>query len=748
MSIRTRLLLLVALATLLPGILLGFRFFQERASAIDAAVDSLSAAVTSIAEDLDEKIQGTAQLHYGLARARDLDARDRAACSRFLSEVREEYPQYTGILTIDPDGNLYCDSLQTGRELNLTDRKYFADALLARGGVTMEPAFGRLTGISVMQIAHPARSQTGSLKFVLLASLNLQKFAEGHQRQLEGTEILFFDDKGTILVWLPGTERSELVGTSMADTDLFRLAMASDDARILEIPDIDGEPQVWAIAAFPPGVHDSGLHIMVGQPKSDLLADANRRFLQGLVTLALVSLLLFGGVWMLAEVSIRRQVGRIAAMATSLGLGDLSARIPPPHPRGELGELMGVLNGAAESLQHQRAAIEDLNRKLGQSQKMEAVGQLTGGIAHDFNNLLTIILGNATALSEGLSDNRKLHALAEMTERAAERGAELTSRLLAFARRQPLEPRVINVNEQVLGMDKLLHRTLGEDIEVKLVQAGGLWKAMVDPGQLENAILNLSINARDAMPNGGRLTIETANAHLDETYAIGQSEVEPGEYVMVAVSDSGTGMDSATLERAFEPFFTTKEVGKGSGLGLSMVYGFVKQSRGHVRIYSEAGQGTTVKLYLPRAMADAGTAARPPRTATAQGGREKILLVEDDNLVREHVAGQLSGLGYDVVSARDGSEAIEALKRAEDFDLLFTDVVMPGGISGRQLAEAARTLRPTLPVLFTSGYTENAIVHHGRLDPGVHLLQKPYRKQDLAAKVRIALASIADDDAQ
>jgi len=263
---------------------------------------------------------------------------------------------------------------------------------------------------------------------------------------------------------------------------------------------------------------------------------------------------------------------------------------------------------------------------------------------------------------------------------------------------------------------------------------------MVDAGQLENAILNLCINARDAMPQGGRLTIETANARLDQAYAARQAEVEPGQYVMVAVSDTGTGMDRATLERVFEPFFTTKEVGKGSGLGLSMVYGFIKQSRGHVRIYSEPGEGTTVRLCLPRADGDEEVAGTAPAEDVIERGEERILLVEDDDIVRSHVSAQLSSLGYEVDAVRDGPEALEALRRGEVFDLLFTNVMMPGGLNGRQLAEEARKLRPRLPVLFTSGYTENAIVHHGRLDRGV-LLQKPYRRQQLAAAVRQALSA-------
>jgi signal transduction histidine kinase/CheY-like chemotaxis protein len=739
MSIRTRLLVLVALATLVPGFLFGIRFFQDRTAGIDAAIARLSNTASVIAGDLDEKIQGTAQLHFGLARARDLGSRDRAACSQFLSDVLKEYPQYTGILTIDPDGRLFCDSLQTGRDLDLTDRNYFIEAQEATSGVQLEPAFGRLTGLSVLQIAHPARTRSGALKFVLLASLALQKFADVHQRQLEHAEILLFDRNGLVLVWSPGEDRAERIGSSIADTPIFAMATGQTGAHVGEVPGINGDAQVWAVADTSPALRDAGLFIAVGLSRSDLVAGSNRRLFQELAILGGVSLLMFGAVWTLAEVNIRRQVGRIADMATKLGLGDLGARIEPPHPSGELGELIAVLNGAAESLQRQRSAIDDLNRKLQQSQRMEAVGQLTGGVAHDFNNLLTVILGNAETLSDSLEKDPRLRVLADMTAKAALRGAELTGRLLAFARRQPLEPRSTDINKRLADMDSLLRRTLGEQVEIEIVGSAGLWPAMVDPGQLENAILNLCINARDAMPGGGRLTIETGNVHLDADYAAQQGDIEPGRYVMVAVSDTGTGMDAGTLDRAFEPFFTTKEVGKGSGLGLSMVYGFVKQSTGHVRIYSEYGHGTTVKLYLPRADREDDGAEHRRDDIGVETGNEKILLVEDDDMVREHVAGQLAALGYRVVAAQDGSAAIEALKRHDDFDLLFTDVVMPGGMSGRQLAEQAQVLRPGLPVLFTSGYTENAIVHHGRLDADVHLLQKPYRRHDLAAKIRKVL---------
>ena len=381
----------------------------------------------------------------------------------------------------------------------------------------------------------------------------------------------------------------------------------------------------------------------------------------------------------------------------------------------------------------------ELEHRLRQSQRLEVVGQLTGGVAHDFNNLLTVILGNSDLLSEGLKDRPKLKRLADMNRTAAENGAELTKRLLAFARKQALQPKTIDLNQLVGGMHAMLRRTLGETVEIEYDRGAGLWPAVADPSQLDSAVLNLCVNARDAMPKGGRLTLETANASLDQAYADGHAEVEPGQYVMVAVSDTGSGIPPEHLARVFEPFFTTKEAGKGTGLGLSMVYGFVKQSKGHISIYSEVGQGTTVRMYLPRSHQGAEPPPPPDPPMSDFAGTEKILLVEDDALVRQMAEEQLQGLGYQVVSAANGPEAMEVLKHAADIALLFTDVVMPGGMTGRQLAEAALAIRPDLKVLYTSGYTGNAIVHHGRLDPGVHLLNKPYRQIDLARKLREAL---------
>jgi PAS domain S-box-containing protein len=377
--------------------------------------------------------------------------------------------------------------------------------------------------------------------------------------------------------------------------------------------------------------------------------------------------------------------------------------------------------------------------QIRQAQKMDAVGQLTGGIAHDFNNILTVITGTIGILGEAVADKPELAGIARLIDEAADRGASLTKHLLAFARKQPLEPREVDVNALMLETAELLRPTLGEHIQITPLLAADTWTALVDPNQLSTSVLNLALNARDAMPDGGKLAVETSNIHLDESYAEMHNEVTAGDYVMIAVSDTGGGIRAGDLERVFEPFFTTKEVGKGTGLGLSMVFGFVKQSGGHIKIYSEEGHGTTVKLYLPRATGAGQTQGDVAAPESVAGGHEAVLVVEDDALVRRYVTTQVASLGYATLEAGNAAEALQLIDANPTLDLLFTDVIMPGPMNGRQLANEAQRRRPALKVLYTSGYTENAIVHHGRLDPGVLLLAKPYRKAELARMIRTAL---------
>ncbi|MBS9402850.1 PAS domain S-box protein [Halomonas sp. TRM85114] len=380
-----------------------------------------------------------------------------------------------------------------------------------------------------------------------------------------------------------------------------------------------------------------------------------------------------------------------------------------------------------------------LEAQLQEAHRMEAIGHLTGGMAHDFNNLLTVVMGNADLLSEALADDPRLAPLIQAVADSAQRGADLTQRLLAFARRQALAPVPTDINRLIRGLIELLRRTMGEQIELSFHPGHGLWSANIDPSQLESAVLNLSINARDAMPDGGQLTIETRNVSLSAQYANDYLELIPGDYVCIAVSDTGTGIPQAIRERVFEPFFTTKEKGKGTGLGLSMVFGFLKQSDGHVNLYSEEGEGTTIKLYLPRIRQAPADPKPTPREETNLEGDESLLVVEDDDTVREFVVAQLEAAGYGVRQAKDGPSALVILADDSPIDLLFTDVMMPGGMTGRDLAIAAHKLRPLLKVVFTSGYTENAIAHNGRLDEGVRFLGKPYRPITLLRTIRETL---------
>ncbi|WP_446740807.1 ATP-binding protein [Sphingomonas sp. CFBP 13728] len=383
--------------------------------------------------------------------------------------------------------------------------------------------------------------------------------------------------------------------------------------------------------------------------------------------------------------------------------------------------------------------LVEAQEALRQAQKMEAVGQLTGGIAHDFNNLLQGITGSLEIVQRRVAQGRvgELDRFITGATTAANRAASLTHRLLAFSRRQPLDPRPVKVNPLVASLEDLLRRTTGEQIELEMVLAGGLWTTLCDPNQLENSLLNLVINARDAMPHGGKLTIETCNAHLDDHFAASQRDVRPGHYVCICVSDTGTGMSADTIAKAFEPFFTTKPIGQGTGLGLSMIYGFARQSEGYARIYSELGQGTTIKLYLPRHYGEAEQdEALPGLTQDhVTDAGEIVLVVEDDSVVRALIVEVLGELGYQAIEAHDGPAGLERLRTMERVDLLVTDIGLPG-LNGRQVADAGRALRPDLRVLFMTGYAENAALASGFLEPGMSMITKPFAMEALATQIR------------
>ena len=437
----------------------------------------------------------------------------------------------------------------------------------------------------------------------------------------------------------------------------------------------------------------------------------------------------------------------LLAMAVLLVAVQSAAQAALRRANGALAARAAELAAANKALQEEIAQREEMEDALRQAQKMEAIGQLTGGVAHDFNNLLQVILGCLELLrgrpghgGERLdADQDRLTAAAQQ---AGQRAAALTQRLLAYARQQPLTPKPVRINRLVAGMSDLLSRTLGEAIQIEAVLAGGLWSALVDENQLESALINLAVNARDAMAEGGKLTIETANTYLDEAYARLEPDVRPGQYVLLAISDTGSGMPPDVVAKVFEPFFTTKSIGKGTGLGLSQVYGFIKQSGGHTKIYSEPGRGTTVKLYLPRLpAAQSGNVPHAAKISMPLGDpRTCILVVEDEDGVRALTVETLRDLGYTVLEVVDGPAALAVLADGAPVQLLFTDVGLPNGMNGRQLADKARQLRPGLKVLFTTGYARNAIVHDGRLDPGVELIGKPFSAHELGLRIRSLLS--------
>jgi signal transduction histidine kinase len=561
------------------------------------------------------------------------------------------------------------------------------------------------------------------------------------------------------LRWLPqvdGTERPFEPATpfprSLAHSDGKRIVLADDNADMRDYVSQLLESQGYTVEAVADG--EAALESASKAPPDLILTDVMMPKLNGIQLLKRVREIpeLAGTpvVMLSARAGEEAKIEALEAVADDYLAKPFAARELLARVRSNIemaairrrseAELEAINRNLEQRIRNEVAERIKVEETLRQAQKMESIGQLTGGVAHDFNNLLTVIMGGLETIRRANPDDRpRIGRAVDMAFQGAQRAANLTSRLLAFSRRQPLSPRPLDLNILVREMSELLHRTLGETIELENVISPRLWPVEVDQNQLEAAILNLAVNARDAMPMGGKLTIETANTALDESYSARDAEVVPGQYVMLSISDNGEGMSEDTLARAFEPFYTTKEVGKGTGLGLSMVYGFVKQSRGHVTIYSEEGQGTTVKIYFPRFLGDVGSAdVEELRQSPSASRDEVILVVEDNSDVRTYSVDILTELGYKVLEAGDASAAMRILERADRVDLLFTDVVLPGE-NGRILADRALIIRPALRVLFTTGYSRNAIVHQGRLDSHVHLISKPFTFDQLAAKVRDVL---------
>ena len=749
MSLRARLLSLVLLATLLPALLLAWRFIRDSEAEIHAAERTLATAADNIAADLDQRVQGTAQLHYGLARSRVLDTTDRAACSAYLSDVREAYPQYTGILTVQPDGNLFCDSLRSGRNLNLNDRSYFKQMLQGATGVVLEPVFGRLTGNSVLQIVYPARGESGALRFVLVASLNLQQLARGAKLQALRPlpELLLVDHKGTVLVWTGASAPPQAAGSSIAGTALFRLAQANASGGVAELAGRGSEAQVWAVSAAP-AERNPGLYVMLGLAKPDLVAPAQQRLKQDLGLLAVATVLLFLGVWLLAEWGIRRQVGRITTMVRSLGAGDLGARIAQPYPRGELGGLMAALNSTAASLQQQRTAIDELGLRLRQAQKMEAVGTLAGGIAHDFNNILGAILGNLSlAHEEALAGRPTQYSLAQI-RRAALRARDLVQRIQSFSRQEPpalTSQWLLPIVEEVLALLRVAAPP-GAVLHTELDPTP--LRVLADATQLHQVLMNLCSNAWQALDGApGTVTVGLSAVVFDDDAPHRPVGLGPGRHAHLWVSDTGCGIAEADRERIFEPFFTTKGGRGGTGLGLSVVHGIVMAHHGSISVDSRVGQGSTFHVYLPVAAdgspGDDTQTLEPDATQAAPGRGQHILYLDDDEVMGLMVDRLLTRAGYRV-SCHTSAQVALAAVRADPaaHDLVVTDFNMPE-MSGLEVSRSLADIRPDLPVLIISGYIFDELPAQARRAGVREVIRKQHVLEELVAAIARALEAQA-----
>jgi signal transduction histidine kinase len=626
---------------------------------------------------------------------------DEAAIHERLRHLIQLLPQIDDIRVLDADGRplVAAKVFPVPAGVSHADRVYFA---VHRNDATRryvsETLRDRLRDVEFFQYSERRQRADGAFNGVISVAVSpgyfLNQFAQASATRNATASLVRAD--GEVLVRYPAVEGATRLPP---DAGFMRAIAASPEIGMFRVERsaFDGIGRLMTYRKLP----DLPVYVVLGYATETIRDDWLGRMASHLVFGIPATLMLFA----LAMVASRRAQQQAEAVA---------------------------------SLREEQARRATAEESLRQSQKMNAVGQLTAGIAHDFNNLLTGIGGALEMMGRRVGQpSAEFSRFLELAQTGVSRAATLTQRLLAFSRQQPLQIEVIDVNKLVAGMSELLRRTLGEKVRIETVLAGGLWRARADAVQLESAILNLAINGRDAMPEGGALTIETANAHLDDAYAAANVEVKAGQYVMIAVSDTGAGMDPETMARAFEPFFTTKQRGQGTGLGLSMAFGYVKQIGGHLKIYSELGHGTVVKIYVPRAgedaVAEVEAIAQPPRVA---GGGPVVLVVEDDAVVRDFVVSACREIGCTVYQAGDAREALAVLQAHDDIELLFTDVGLPGDMNGRQLAAVATGQRPQLKVLFTTGYTANAIVHHGVLDAGVNFIGKPFSIAALAAKIK------------
>jgi signal transduction histidine kinase len=746
-----RSIFVVVLLALAPALLIqGLNEFELRKSR-EAEVSASALRLARFgAGELGRILDSVKIVVSSLAELPAVRREDAAECETFAKAIVHSTDFLSTIGVVARDGRLLCTTA-TRRGVNFSDRPYFKRALAAKAPIVGEFTVGRLLPSAVLPIAAPFKDQDGQVAGVVFASIKLDWLAsyfETRGLSRDTATILVADRDGTILVRVPDQER--WVGKKLSDTYLREVYAAEPGTK--EIVGVDG---VRRILGYTPIADEArGVYVGVALTKASAFASIEQATIRGWSFIAAGALCAIGLAYVFGRVLIVQPVEKLTDAARKWGQGRLGVRTGLAG-QGEFGELGRTFDAMASEIQ---AATDRLKERVEQEtearlssekalqhlEKMDTLGRLAGGIAHDFNNCLQVIMASLDRLKRRaalLADESKSQRDAQLGLLAATQAAELVQRMLAFARRQPLQRRAFDANQVIEELSQMLRRTLGEAVQIQSRPAAGLWPVLADRTQLETCLLNLAVNARDAMPKGGVLTLETANCSLDDTYAAAHPEAQPGDYVLFSVSDTGVGMSPETLAHAFDPFFTTKEPGKGTGLGLSQVYGFAQQSKGHVRISSELGHGTTVKLYLPRAEALPAPAVTELSAPGARGSGQTILVVEDEPGVLEYSQRILSEEGYRVLTATDGPKALLVLDREPDVAILFTDVGLPGGLTGPDLAEKAVHRRPQLKVLYATGYERSALVRNGQLDPRVELLTKPFTSEELTRRVARLLSA-------
>jgi signal transduction histidine kinase len=789
-NLLTRLFALVFVA-ILPALAIQAydEFGLKRWREAEVRDDALRLA-TFAAGEIDRIVDNGRSLAVAITQLPAVQNKDATSCAAYLKTLTRSFPQYLAIGAADADGRVFCSNLPIPPGTNVADRRYFKEALRTGEFVIGDYLVGRVSKTAVLPLAlrfFDPQGRAGGIVYLALDLDWLARYFEKDRHINADATLAIADRNGVILARLPNN--APYVGVPFAK--VYSRYIFADRPGTADIVGIDG---VRRILGYVPvsGSPAVGLYVGVGLTAATAFGAVEQAARLGFVLIAVglavgLALAWFGGryfitapidkllrasvFWRRGDFAVRADLGRGSSEIVQLGR-TFDAMAAELHRRQQdnqallarfenrIRERTRVLEAAEAELREANASLEaqarqlaDANRELRSEmdgreaaedslrhlQKIEAMGQLTGGVAHDFNNLLQVILSSLDIVHRRLLRGELISAehgweQLEPAVRSAERAALLTAQLLAFARRQPLSPRPLDLNRLVAGMSELLRRTLGEGIVIETVLADGLWPVWADASQLENAIINLAVNARDAMPKGGKLTIETANVSLDQAYAAAHEEVLAGQCVLLAISDSGVGMSRDVVEKAFDPFFTTKEIGQGTGLGLSQVYGFIKQSGGHVTIRSEPGRGTTITMYLPRLMSAAErtpeSPAQPPAART-----EAILVVEDEPEVRDTTVAMLEELGYAVLAAADGPSGLHLLSQHPEIRLLFADIGLPGAFDGQQVADAARRIRSDLKILYTTGYARDRIIDHGKLDTRIDLLVKPFSYATLAAKI-------------